>query len=162
MVGINRHAVNCTPSGTSVWQSASASHQGAPIMAKGASVPRPTLTFVASNRHVPGYQTLLSKRGMAGEVGTHWIPVAGHARVASHPSQAITSNGTDGACSDCHTRANSPNDRLWRTGMSSSPMNDWQEASRMGPSAAASTPPNGLGRSSTTSGTAASAQAWTR
>jgi hypothetical protein len=150
-------SARCTASAT-----AAPSIHGAPTCAKGASVPRPTLTDVPSSRHVPGYHRALAHDGIAGDVGTHGTPVAGHARVGSHPAHGTTVSDTAGTASRCHSRASSPSVRLWRTGMDDSPTNDRQSSSSSGPSAAASTPPSGLGRSSTTTGTPDSAQACSR
>ena len=76
--------------------------------------------------------------------------VSGQCMSRVQPADAMTSSGACGNCSRCQRRASSPMVSAWRTGIASSPTNDEQDGSRIGPSAWASIPPSGFGRSSTT------------
>ena len=102
----------------------------------------------AGSRQRPGYNNMLSKLCMAGEVGRKGIPQPGWNILRSQPSHLITWIVVLICCEALKYKASSPNVQLCLTGIDHLPIKEALMLLSMGPSVKDGSPETGLGLSS--------------
>src|SRR6266852_2842312 len=95
--GVNEIGSNATPVSFRLFNASarlSPLIHGAPIYSNGFGVPRPSVTFVPSNKHVPGYTVAVASVFIFGEGGIHGSPDSSYHVSRFQPSMGITVRST--------------------------------------------------------------------
>src|SRR6185503_6667583 len=88
--GVKRAGSSANPGVFAAAAQASAFTHGAPTSRNGASVPRPSVAFVPSSRHVPGYASAASAERRFGEGVGHARPVSAQVMLRFQPLISTT------------------------------------------------------------------------